>query len=44
MLDNSVMSFSVIYANREKFLGDVDEKFSAHLGITVKRDKPKPTS
>ncbi len=41
MLDNMVTSFSVIYANRPEFLGEVDQEFGAHFGITVKRDKPK---
>lgn len=34
--DNLSIPLAIIYANHAKFLGDVDEKFSAHFGLLLK--------
>lgn len=37
---NTGMSFSLVYANKPEFLGDVDDKLSANLGIRWKTGMP----
>jgi len=39
---NTGMSFGLVYANRPEFLGEVDEKLSANIGLRWKTGMPGP--
>lgn len=40
MTENTGMSFGIVYANRPEFLGDVDDKLSANIGLRWKTGMP----
>jgi len=44
MSDKSVFSISLVWADEPEYLGEVDEEFSANLGLRWSMDKDKPSS
>lgn len=40
--DNLTLPITVTYANKERFIGDVNDKFGMHFGISYKIPNPSP--